>query len=775
MSGGSGDPQVCDASEHGFPCITASDQDGAQRPSTQGSFSEKSDHVLEPDTRTQKKLEATCTTSKTLEGTGESATDMRASGILIPQSLHDSKSNELTVEPPTRLPVNSAHLQKRKNISELALEDQGHLPPIPALPPLVPSWCGHCAPSNIKVSGTAFPDQDKSLREKASYKRLVSTWDDTVAAETHCCDVDHIQMPALPERSKFSSAPHERFPHLSVREMNRLELQIIQHKIKLPLEAEAVEMDTKEKHRVQRMREDLEAASVRNAARKPFYKRNEDEVRLLMRYLQKHEFFRDLPSAILAQAVGHIGWTRQDAGETLFEAGTAMDSMRVILSGEIALEAQSGGTTPGHKGTLSWNYFSTGKVLGVVETLEEEKPVYRTRKDPCHMYTAVAKLAVEVLEIPCASITPLLDADAIQKRNEALRTHFPLLKGKTAEEVAGPSRVDRGGGRVAIVNLFDFLLLPANHVLYRQYEKPLMHLARMTFLISGSVQMKSKGRVVEEAGKGALLGDEVLRKELYATSAIVRTDALVLTISAADWAHHFQSRAFLPGQFLEGRQRMAEAFFQPPVKEEEAPLGDDEVEQATPRCIRRARPNMHMRNAKFINETLRTLKGPTQRIEDLKNLTSQEWKRLQPKRMPHRVAPIDSETENRKKRDFSYEPEYSPRYFLLKGKQPRPPLTRAPIGPRSPSPHCVPYVSPRSRSASDSDDTTKLCKPHRSSCSPSQRHRDVMPGAYRKVAVPAFPGMVVGVAVPLSQKEGDILPTAHRSLNAPLVPPWELL
>ena len=57
--------------------------------------------------------------------------------------------------------------------------------------------------------------------------------------------------------------------------------------------------------------------------------------------------------------------------------------------------------------------------------------------------------------------------------------------------------------------------------------------------------MKSKGRVVEEAGKNALLGDEVRRKQLYATSAIVRTDALVLTIS--DAAFHLSACFFCEG------------------------------------------------------------------------------------------------------------------------------------------------------------------------------------------------------------------------------------
>ena len=110
----------------------------------------------------------------------------------------------------------------------------------------------------------------------------------------------------------------------------------------------------------------------------------QDEVKLLIQYLQKHEFFKDLPSAILARPGQH----------------------QVILRCEVALEAESGGT--------------------------QENAV------------------VELLH-----------------------------------------------------------------------------------LISGSIQMKTKGRVVEEAGKNAPLGDEVLRKELYATSAIVRTDALVLTISDA--------------------------------------------------------------------------------------------------------------------------------------------------------------------------------------------------------------------------------------------------
>ena len=41
-------------------------------------------------------------------------------------------------------------------------------------------------------------------------------------------------------------------------------------------------------------------------------------------------------------------------------------------------------------------------------------------------------------------------------------------------------------------------------------------------LFSASIQMKTKGLCVEEAGKNALLGDEILRKELYATSAVVR-------------------------------------------------------------------------------------------------------------------------------------------------------------------------------------------------------------------------------------------------------------
>ena len=81
--------------------------------------------------------------------------------------------------------------------------------------------------------------------------------------------------------------------------MNRLELQIIQYQIKVPLEAEAVEMDTKEKHRVRRC--GGFGGSFR-AQRGPqaVLQTKQDEVKLLIQYLQKHKFFKDLPSAILA-------------------------------------------------------------------------------------------------------------------------------------------------------------------------------------------------------------------------------------------------------------------------------------------------------------------------------------------------------------------------------------------------------------------------------------------------------------------------------------------
>ena len=72
------------------------------------------------------------------------------------------------------------------------------------------------APSNIKASETAFPGQDISLRMKASYKRLVSTWDDTVAAE-HTVGAWITSYACASERSKISCAPHGNF-HTSASE-----------------------------------------------------------------------------------------------------------------------------------------------------------------------------------------------------------------------------------------------------------------------------------------------------------------------------------------------------------------------------------------------------------------------------------------------------------------------------------------------------------------------------------------------------------------------------
>ena len=113
-------------------------------------------------------------------------------------------------------------------------KDQGYLPPISAS--LVPRWCDHCHLQQLSL-GIAFPGQNIYFRVKARYKRLVPTWNDTVAAETHCCHVDHIQSPALPE--DVQQCPARAFSTPRRQRNERWELQIIQHQIKLPLEAES--------------------------------------------------------------------------------------------------------------------------------------------------------------------------------------------------------------------------------------------------------------------------------------------------------------------------------------------------------------------------------------------------------------------------------------------------------------------------------------------------------------------------------------------------------
>ena len=152
------------------------------------------------------------------------------------------------------------------------VKDQGYLPPIPAS--LVPSWCGHCEPSNIKASGTAFPGQEHFPRSKGELqavglklgttrlppKHIVATW-----ITSNACASRAVEVQQRPARA-FSSPQRQRDEPLETTDHPAQDQVAAGGRSRGDgYEAKASSPE---------MREDLEAASVRSAARKPFYKRN---------------------------------------------------------------------------------------------------------------------------------------------------------------------------------------------------------------------------------------------------------------------------------------------------------------------------------------------------------------------------------------------------------------------------------------------------------------------------------------------------------------------
>ena len=123
-----------------------------------------------------------------------------------------------------------------------------------------------------QASRIAFPGQDTYFRVKASYKRLVSKLGTTRLPPKHTVVTWITFNPCASQGSKFRNAPHERFPHLCVRELNAWNSRSSSTRSRCRWRPKSWTWICR-KSIEPGDTENLETASVRSTARQPFYKR----------------------------------------------------------------------------------------------------------------------------------------------------------------------------------------------------------------------------------------------------------------------------------------------------------------------------------------------------------------------------------------------------------------------------------------------------------------------------------------------------------------------
>jgi len=293
----------------------------------------------------------------------------------------------------------------------------------------------------------------------------------------------------------------------------------------------------------QRGHPELANASLRLITRTAAGSRTEEERQMLRERFGGLGFFTDLPKSVVAQTTDFLEWRRFEPGETVYSAGAPVTSVLLALTGSVTLEAGAHTVDKGMADTVGTRVSRPpGSVLGARELQERAGDTVQPEAwaGARYLWQAIAgERGAEVIAAPTAKLQELLVAHAEQERLEVLQT-FPITAGMTREELEAPSRIERRGRKVTFHRLFDMAEVRRHQVFYQQGEQLPADQARIYFIVSGTVMLKSRGTVVDTLSEGMVFGDEALHGEPYEFTALCDgRKTKVLSISVADYRLQF--------------------------------------------------------------------------------------------------------------------------------------------------------------------------------------------------------------------------------------------
>mmetsp|Transcript_55167 Transcript_55167/g.129156 ORF Transcript_55167/g.129156 Transcript_55167/m.129156 type:complete len:670 (+) Transcript_55167:150-2159(+) len=558
------------------------------------------------------------------------------------------------------------------------------------------SSCGRCPPCVANEGSVLHPRADLFADLAKSSRRLVIPGNDAgppVVSRSSSSSSGFSDSRDLPaswddlhldslDLSRFSQLPHPQFPHFAVHDVTRLAMRLTQERVRVPMLGELNSESQAQREALRQNRENLELSTLRSAAKRSAKRRSPAELRMLFRYLKNLEFFCDLSPAIMADVVCSVKLKKFAKGSIICERHAPVTGVHTILRGEVAIEEvnkdgsgsdsspsqvkfaadpapQSLSSLGKHQGMRAGKILSKKKVMGPVELFAESVRVYSCEENPVYPRRAIAKTAVEVLFLPRDDIVPRLLAEAREEKMTALRELFPMTRGKQEKDLTAPSRVERGGTKLKLLDLFNLQGMRKGTVLYIQGERQTLDAGQLYFIVQGSVTMKLRGAVIEELSVGTLVGDAVLRREPHAYTCAVKSDTLLaLTISAADYLVQFPGRNNTRSDLSEANPRAFERRHgrvldkialgqvagdlagKGKLAGERQALGaraDGSVAQS-----HEGATDEHSIATDYLRQLQHSLKGAAKRREDAEALMATEWRLLRHRTLPRRVAPEGS-------------------------------------------------------------------------------------------------------------------------------------
>lgn len=399
--------------------------------------------------------------------------------------------------------------------------------------------CGQCHVA-VNCTGTRFPDEDLARRASRSLKRLAQSLDSFEpvehGSEPHELELlEPLPLPAAPS-SSFSSRLR---CGLQQQDLMRLEAKLLQTKVRQPLQENHVEASNS-CTRFRESKDELETGALRLFVQKAPEKRRPHENQLILQFLAGREFFRDLSEVMLKEISVRLRHVRYDPDDTVLAQGQPAHGIALVIRGIIT-------------GVVD---YSRGAVLGLDDILED-RAVLTLRSDPVWAASLTAgPLGAEVMFLAKNDLVPIFQDASMRERMWVLRDIFPQTRGKKPQDLCALSRVERDGQRVPIVDLFQVGEVPRHHVFFTAGENAEAD-ARISIVLSGSVQMKASGRVRHEASTGAVLGEEAWMRRAYQTTAVcVSAKCRIMSIAVSDFVEQFLSHGRMEKREQEELQKM---------------------------------------------------------------------------------------------------------------------------------------------------------------------------------------------------------------------------
>mmetsp|Transcript_23155 Transcript_23155/g.51111 ORF Transcript_23155/g.51111 Transcript_23155/m.51111 type:complete len:818 (-) Transcript_23155:64-2517(-) len=531
-------------------------------------------------------------------------------------------------------------------------------------PFLLEDWCGLCPPRAVDTALVMQPDKElfqiasqtannmARMQDKLDHMVPVSRmffFEGPDAPDVYADAMEKIAEMRVPKfvepSSRFKLEPHPLFPHLTIQQFTNLELQLRSQKVKAPLLKKLVEQEKDRREH----REALEFETLREAAKKPAERRMKEELDLLYRYLQKQDFFMHIPGEVLEKMLPSIFYQQFAQGQMLFNRGNRVDTLSLILRGDVQIEERRGSVDVLSRRKQVWNNIGRGKVLGATETFEDSRGVYRAVPEPIHISSAFSRTGVDTLSISLAVVLPLLQKHAHDVKRNALKELFPHTQAKSERDLQVASRVDRMGRRLRVEDLFQVQGLPKATLLHERGEILSPGVAKLSMVVFGVVELIERGKVVATVNEGGLIGKEAAQKRPYHSKAVIASDtACLLQILVADYLQQFpasraENKRLAQSEKKNGKlgsTQRADADASPTASDQrdDATKGQDRSAQSPPPLL--TTRGKHKRHT-AVSQLADALKRPAKVKLDAMGLKEREWRLLQPKKAPQRVAPFE--------------------------------------------------------------------------------------------------------------------------------------